>query len=59
MKKYALLLTVALITVALPACRKKQTCCPCPEQEVVVQKEKRVSGPLSERSVQWDKEDYK
>lgn len=59
MKKFTIL-ALACVAMSLPACCcKKKSCCPEPTQqceEGVV--EKRVSGPLSEKNVQWDKEDY-
>lgn len=53
--KKLLLVLCACSLVALPACRKKKT------ETVVVhetrKKEKRVSGPLSDKEIGWDQED--
>jgi hypothetical protein len=57
--KYFIFLSLLTIIASFPACCwKKKQCCPQPiKQEEVV--EKRASGPLSEKNVKWDEQDYK
>lgn len=57
MKKLFTLSLVLLAVAALPNCKR---CCKkvCAEP-TVQQEEKRVSGPLADKEVNWDKEDFK
>lgn len=52
-KKNALLLLVCFgISITLTSCRKKQ-------QEIVEIREERISGPLSDNTIEWSESDYK
>ncbi|MBI2774762.1 hypothetical protein HYX58_02035 [Candidatus Dependentiae bacterium] len=57
--KRLFVIALALSTIAiLPECGRKKCCTKeCPSN-VVAQNEQRTSGPLSEKEVGWDKEDF-
>jgi hypothetical protein len=60
-KLLAVVLALGALAV-LPECGRKKCCKKeCAPQEcptVVAQNDQRVSGPLSEKEVGWDKEDF-